>query len=376
MTLTADYIVVGSGVTGATLARSLSDAGHKVVVLERRSHVGGNVYDTCHGSGIRFHVYGPHYFWTGSERLWNYVNRFAAFYPFKAVVKCLINDRYMPWPIRADQVRQSAGVDWQMTSSAEAVARAENFEQAALQLLPRDIYERYVLGYTTKQWGIPPHQLSADLATRLMIRDDQSPYLRHHPYQGVPTGGFTAWIEAMLNGIEVRLGVDYLRNRDAYQARKCLIYTGAIDEFFGCDLGRLRYRAQRRNHVYFPDVVGEVTPCVQVNYPSLSVDYLRTVEWKYLLPVAKRPAKGTLITIETPYSPQYSDDYEYPFPSAEDKAIYRQYRERADAIGRLLICGRLGEYRYYDMDQAIGRALVLASRLLSSTEPEISTTWQ
>jgi len=248
---------------------------------------------------------------------------------------------------------------------AQTVSKPTDFESAALRLMPRSAFDRFIDGYTRKQWGVAPSELEAKLAQRLSVREDDSPLLRLHPFQGLPAGGFSAWMESMLTGIECHVGVDYLTNRDRLRARCKLIYTGAIDEFFGYDGGRLRYRAQRRQHVYLPGTIGSVMPCVQVNHPGLDVDYIRTIEWKHLLEAGQDSVNGTLLTIETPYSPELSDHYEYPFPGPQDQSLYRRYRNRADAIDGLMICGRLGEYKYYDIDQAIARALTLGKRILS-----------
>jgi UDP-galactopyranose mutase len=357
-----DYLVVGSGLTGATIARLLADAGRQVLVIERRSHWGGNVHDSVHASGIRVHSYGPHYFRTNSPRIWRYVNRFATFYPFEATLKSFVDGAFENWPLSASYIARVVGADWQ----PEFQGTPQSFEQACLARMPRIIYDKFVRGYTEKQWGIPAHELSASLAKRFDVRRDDDQRLSRDQYQGLPENGYTAFMEAMLAGIPRRLNTNYLERRDEFAVHKKIVFTGPIDEFFGFDLGRLTYRAQNREHLHLPQI-GFAQPTVQVNNPDPSNGaHIRTIEWKHLMPAASaQEASGTVLTRETPYTPTNPDCYEYPFPDAANAKLYAQYRRRAQAIPNLLICGRLGEYRYFDMDQAIGRAMMLAERLLA-----------
>lgn len=361
--LVADYVVVGAGLTGSTVARLLHDAGREVVVLDRRAHVGGNVHDHRHASGIRVHTYGPHYFRTGSEELWQFVRRFAEFDPFAAVVQSWVDGAAEAWPVTASYLRRSVGAAWCPAFTGVPT----NFEEASLALMPELIYRKFVQGYSEKMWGVPARELDASLARRFDVREDDDPRLMRHPHQGLPREGYAGFMEQMLAGIPTALGLDFLVARDAVRARKLLIYTGSIDEFYAFDLGRLRYRAQRREHVYHPDQAWAL-PCGQLNNPGRDAgDHVRTLEWKHLMPESARAGiRGTVLTREFPFSPEDPRDNEYPFPSATDRMLYERYRVRAEADPRVLICGRLGEYRYYDMDQAIGRALRLARRILES----------
>lgn len=361
MTERADYIVVGSGLTGATIARALADAGREVLVLERRSQPGGNVHDHVHSSGIRVHTYGPHYFRTSSEQIWTLVRRFAEFVSYKAVIKSVIDGAVENWPVTEGYIRRAVGGAW----TPDFTGVPTNFEQAALRLMPRVVYEKFVKGYTEKQWGVPAYTLSADLVKRFDVRPDHEPYLSLHKYQGLPREGYTSFMQKMLEGIPLRLNTDYLSARDQYSAKEWLIFTGPIDEYFGFDCGHLKYRGQRRTHEYLPQV-DFIQPGIQVNNPNPNAGaHIRTLEWKHLMPEAERTrVRGTVVTRETPYTPTNPEAFEYPFPDATNAALYARYRQQAQALERVLICGRLGEYRYYDMDQAIGRALVLANRLL------------
>jgi UDP-galactopyranose mutase len=357
----ADYLVVGAGLTGATIARYLVDRGHDVLVIDRRTHVGGNVHDYVHESGIRIHTYGPHYFRTSADSIWDFVRRFADFYPFEAVLMSEVDGRLEHWPVQEEYILRAVGQNWQPSHAG----RANNFEEASLTMMPSLIYEKFVKGYTAKQWGVAPANLAEGLAGRFDVRRDGDVRLKASRYQGIPRGGYCALMKRMLDGIRVVTGVDYLKNRAEFHGRLQAFFTGPIDEYFGFDLGRLAYRGQRRAHRFLPGVRWH-QPVPQVNHPDPAVPIIRTLEWKHMLePELRETLDGTVITTETPYSPEDPSHYEYPFPDAVNHQLYSRYRQRAKTIERLVICGRLGEYRYYDMDQAIGRALTLARRVLT-----------
>ena len=366
-----DYLVVGSGLTGSVIARTLHDARREVLVLERRNHAGGNVHDYQHGSGLRIHTYGPHYFRTSSERIWTFVKRFGDFYRYEACLQTRVDGRYELWPVNSSYLRKHSGHDWE----PEFRGTPNNFEEAALSLMPRIVYERFVKEYNEKQWGVPATTLSADLCRRFTVRRDDDPGLvSNKRYQGIPVRGYAQLMEEMTKGIPSQLNCDYLEAPQAFHARKLLIYTGPIDAFFGHELGRLKYRGQQRVHRYYPDEM-YLQPCAQVNNPQHAGGaHIRTLEWKHLVPAdSARAIRGTVLTTETPYTPVDVSGYEYPFPDPANAELYRRYRQRAAAESGVLVCGRLGEYRYYDMDQAIGRALWLAQRILDrTTVPEFT----
>ena len=357
-----DFLVVGSGLTAGVIARALANAGQSVSLVERRRHLGGNVYDETHESGIRLNRYGPHYFRTNSDTLWGFVNKFARFRPFEAVLKSYVEGRHENWPVAASYIRRTVGENWRPPPSPPP----RNFEEASLAMMPRPVYEKFVKGYSEKQWGVPATELSAKLARRFEVSQDDEVRLMRHRHQGVPENGYAAFMRALLDGIPVRLNCEYLRHRDELPAGKMVIYTGAIDEYFGFRLGRLKYRGQRREHEYLPDT-DWAQPCVQVNNPDpANGPHIRTIEWKHIM--ARDEAgriPGTLLTREITVTPVNSNDYEYPFPDDANDLLYEKYADWARSIPGLLICGRLGEYRYYDMDQAIARAQVLAERILA-----------
>jgi UDP-galactopyranose mutase len=355
----SSLLVVGSGLTGATIARLSRDAGHSVSVLERRAVIGGNVRDERHPSGIFLHPFGPHFFRTSSERIWQFVNRFAAFRPFAAEVKTMVDGVAEDWPVTAAYLERRYGPHWSPAFTGEP----RNFEEASLAMMPQLVYEKFVRGYTEKQWGVPAPSLEASLAGRFEVRMSADRRLKTSVHQGFPTIGYSAFMEALLAGIEVVRGVDFLAQRAEFRGRRLTVFTGPIDEFFGFELGRLDYRAQRREHLWLGDVTYKHS-AVATNFPDPADGaFIREIEWKRMMPAEQAAAiSGTLVTREYPFSPENPDAFEYPFPSAANRRLYEGYAERASSFPDLLICGRLGEYRYYDMDQAIARAMTLFER--------------
>lgn len=359
-----DYLIVGSGLTGAVIARALADAGREVLVVDRRTHMGGNVHDHAHASGIRIHTYGPHYFRTSSDRIWEFATRFASFYKYEASLVSDVDGELAQWPIAGSYIKRKIGETW----SPEFTGTPTNFEEAALSIMPRMIYEKFIKEYNEKQWGVPSKTLSAKLCGRFDVRHDDEPRLKPHAkYQGIPEPGYAEWTRRMLDGIPVLLNFDYLENRYEIEASKWLVFTGPIDEFFGFDMGKLKYRGQQRAHKYVADA-DYLQPCGQVNNPlHVGGPHVRTLEWKHMMDPKFGPQiRGTVLTTETPFTPENPSEYEYPFPDDVNAQLYQQYRERAEAMPSTLICGRLGEYRYYDMDQAIARAMALADRVLNN----------
>lgn len=358
-----DYLVVGSGLTGATIARLLKDAGREVLLVDRRSHLGGNVHDHFHPSGIRIHTYGPHYFRTSSEAIWQFVNRFSSFYKYEAVLQSMIDGKYENWPITGSYIRREIGETWKPSFTGTPT----NFEEASLSIMPQKIYEKFVKGYTEMQWGVPARTLASDLAKRFDVHEDDDPRLKSNIYQGIPIDGYASFMKNLLAGIPLILNFDYLKNRNLIEVNKLLIFTGPIDEFFDFDLGHLNYRSQKREHLYLADVE-YAQPVGQLNNPDpRNGDYIRTLEWKHMMEQKYAQCiRGTVLTKEVPFTPENPDEYEYPFPDAVNAALYQQYRKRAENTPALLMCGRLGEYKYYDMDQAIARAFVLSKRILET----------
>lgn len=371
-----DYVVVGAGLTGLTVARCLADAGREVLVVERRSRVGGNVADAVDAeTGVRHGLHGPHYFRTSSDEIWAFVRRFADWRPWAAEVLTRGRDgRLWPWPPTADSVRALLGerAEFWLRAAAEGRerqrGRPESFAEACLETMPPEIFGEFVRGYTEKQWGASAESLSASLAGRFDVRLDGERRLSRHRLQGLPAGGYSALCDSMTRvrpggrrAFDVELGADWLAGRGDWPARKLTVFTGPVDEYFGARLGRLPYRGQLRAHARYAEPLHQPGP--QVNNPG-DGPHVRTIEWKHMLPPEERPAGATLVTREVPWSPATFDECEYPVPSPEADALHRRYRALALSEPRVLFAGRLGTYRYLDMDQAIGAALALARRVL------------
>ena len=357
-----DYLVVGSGLTGAVIARTLADLNRDVLVVDRRPHIGGNVHDHTHESGIKIHTYGPHYFRTSSDRIWEWVNRFSEFNYFAARVGTVVDDQVERWPLAESYVRRRSGDNW--TPSFNGTP--SNFEEAALSLMPVDIYRDFVKEYNEKQWGVQCTELDAELCKRFDVRStDESRLTPNAKHQGLPKHGYASMTQEMFRGIPLLLNFDYLKRKEELTAKKALIFTGPIDEFYDFEYGRLHYRGQKRTHHYDPDA-NFIQKREQLNNPThRGGEHIRTIEWKHLmLPDIGNRIKGSVVTTETPYSPTDPSCYEYPFPSKENRKLYKQYRSRVDSTDGLFIAGRLGEYRYYDMDQAIGRAMTIAEKVM------------
>ncbi len=361
MNYNPDYLIVGAGLTGSVIARLLFDRGNSVVVVDKRNHIAGNMYDYKHSSGILVHKYGPHYFRTTSDEIWGFVNRFSEFYKYEAFVKSYVDGNYENWPIAASYIKKNIGLNWEPSYKADP----KNFEEAALSLMPKEIYEKFIKFYNYKQWGVYCTELSASLITRFNVREDDDPRLTPNAkYQGLPSLGYTAMFENMLKDIDVKLNFDYLHNVDEIKPKKKTIFTGPIDEFFNNIYGKLKYRGQKRE-TKFIENTDYYQPYCQVNEPSVERgDIIRTLEWKYLLDNNfDLKLKGTIITTETPYTPEKTDEYEYPFPDDDNNKLYLKYRELASLKKDVIICGRLGEYKYYDMDHAIERAFEIVKTI-------------
>lgn len=357
-----DFVIVGAGLTGSTIARILTDHNQDVIILDRKNHLAGNVFDYRHESGAMIHKYGPHYFRCGSEKIWNFLNRFTEFYNWSATIRSKVNGEYLNWPVNQDYIEKIAGKDWEKTTFE---GEPSNFEEACLAKMPRQLYELFIKGYTEKQWGVKATELDKELAVRITInKSNVNTLTPNHRWNALPRNGYTEMVRNMINGIPLELETDYLQHKDKVTARKMLIFTGPIDEFFGYKYGKLKYRGQERRIEHIENTQ-QHQPCIQVNYPNVEDPRIRTIEWKHLMhPDEKEHVKGTMLTHETPFTPDNSVNFEYPFPDKANKQLYEQYRAESEKLDNVLICGRLGEYRYYDMDQAIGRAMKLASGIL------------
>lgn len=365
-----DYLVVGAGLTGATFARQMTDAGKKVLVIDRRPHVGGNVY-TEKREGIHIHRYGAHIFHTNDAKVWAYVNRFAEFNRFTNSPVANYRGEMYSMPFNMYTFNRMWGVRTPQ-EAAEKIAEQRkeitqpprNLEEQAISLVGRDIYEKLVKGYTEKQWGRDCRELPAFIIRRLPVRLTWDNNYFNALYQGIPIGGYTRLVENMLRGIEVRLNRDYLAGREAWNAlAEKVIYTGPIDAFFDYSLGRLAYRSVRfeTELLDMPSFQGNAV----INYTDRETPWTRIIEHKWFQ-FGKDDEGNDLprTVISREYSAEWKpgDEPYYPVNDERNMDLLRAYQDLAGRQQKVIFAGRLGEYRYYDMDQAVAAALALSER--------------
>ena len=361
-----DYLVVGAGLYGAVFAQEAKAAGKSVLVIDKRDHIAGNVY--CEEvEGINVHVYGAHIFHTNNKEVWQYVNRFAEFNRFtNSPVANYKGELYsMPfnmytfnkmWGVVTPQEAQ-AKIDEQRK---EIQGEPRNLEEQAISLVGRDIYERLVKGYTEKQWGRECKDLPAFIIKRLPVRLTFDNNYFNALYQGIPMGGYTKMVANMLDGIEVRLGVDYLENKAELDAlADKVFYTGPIDAYFGYKLGTLEYRSVRfeTEVLDMPNFQGNAA----VNYTDRETPWTRIIEHKWF-EFGTQPK--TVISREYSSEWKLGDEPYYPVNDAKNGARYAEYKTLADQEKNIIFGGRLGEYKYYDMDAVIASALEMCKKEL------------
>lgn len=365
-----DYLVVGSGLFGATFARCASDAGKKVLVVEKRSHIGGNIY-TEKVEGIDFHKYGAHIFHTNNTRVWEFLNRYITFNRFTNSPVANYHGELYSLPFNMYTFNKMWGV---ITPEEAAKKIAEqkkaanidvprNLEEQAISLVGTDIYEKLIKGYTQKQWGRPCTELPAFIIKRLPVRLTFDNNYFNALYQGIPIGGYTKLIENLLRGVEVWLNTDYLENKAGLDVlAKKVIYTGSIDAYYGYRLGPLEYRSVRFENelLDMPNYQGNAA----VNYTDVETPYTRIIEHKWFT-FGKDEVGNDLP--KTIISKEYSSEWHmgeeayYPVNDEKNGFLYQAYKTLADAENKVCFGGRLGEYKYYDMDQVVDSALTFAA---------------
>ena len=359
-----DYLIVGAGLFGAVFAREARLAGKRCLVIDKRPQIAGNIY-TREVEGIQVHEYGAHIFHTNNDRVWRYVNQFADFNRYTNSPVANYHGELYNLPFNMNTFYQM----WGVRTPAEAKAKIEaqrreanitepkNLEEQAISLAGIDIYEKLVRGYTEKQWGRPCTQLPPFIIRRLPLRFTFDNNYFNSRFQGIPMGGYTAMVERMLEGIEVRLDTDYLADRDYWNAQADkVVYTGPIDAYFGFSLGTLEYRSVRfETEVLDTD---NYQGNAVVNYTDRETPYTRIIEHKHF-EFGTQPK--TVISRE--YSSEWKpgDEPYYPVNDEKNGQLYQAYRALADQEPQVLFGGRLGEYKYYDMDQVVDRALSMAA---------------
>ena len=355
-----DYLVVGAGLYGAVFARQATDAGKKVLVIDKRDHIAGNVY-TREMEGINVHVYGAHIFHTNDRQVWDYVNRFAEFNRFtnspvanyKGELYSLPFNMYTFNKMWGVVTPQEAADEIARQKAAAGITEPKNLEEQAISLVGTDIYEKLVKGYTEKQWGRPCHELPAFIIKRLPVRLTFDNNYFNALYQGIPMGGYTRMVENMLAGIDVSLGVDYLEQKQALDSlADKVVYTGPVDAYFDYQLGHLQYRSVRfeTEVLDMPNFQGNAA----VNYTDRETPWTRIIEHKWF-EFGTQPK--TVISREFSSEWKPGDEPYYPVNDEKNGALYAQYKALAQEEENVIFGGRLGEYKYYDMDAVIAAAL-------------------
>lgn len=363
-----DYLIVGAGLYGAVFAHEAKKAGKSVLVIEKRPHIGGNVYTEII-EGINVHVYGAHIFHTNNQRVWDYITQFAEFNRFTNSPVANYYGELYSLPFNMYTFNRM----WGVVTPQEAAAKIEeqrreagiteprNLEEQAISLVGTDIYEKLVKGYTEKQWGRPCDQLPASIIRRLPVRLTFDNNYFNARYQGIPMGGYTRMAEKLLEGIEVQLNVDYLQKKEQYDCiAEKVVYTGPIDAYFEYRLGALEYRSVRfeTEILDIPNFQGNAA----VNYTDQETPWTRIIEHKWF-EFGTQPK--TVISRE--YSSEWKpgDEPYYPVNDEKNSRLYEEYRKLAECERKVIFGGRLGEYQYYDMDAVIASALDRAGKELA-----------
>ena len=358
-----DYLIVGAGFAGSVLAERLArDQGKKVLLIDRRSHIGGNAYDSYNEHGILIHRYGPHIFHTNSANIFSYLSRFTSWRQYQHRVLASVDGRLVPIPINVDTINSlygktldAAGMHSFLESVAEKRNPIKNSEDVVINGVGRELYEKFFRGYTRKQWGLDPSELDAQVTARVPVRCNRDGRYFTDSYQAMPARGYTHMFENMLDhpNIKLMLNTDY-REIAKNIAHDQLIFTGPIDEYFDHRFGKLPYRSLQFIHETHHRPVFQEAPVI--NYPN-DFEYTRITEFKYL---TGQEHASTSIVYEIPGAD--GDPY-YPIPRPDNTALYKQYQALADDTSNVHFVGRLATYKYFNMDQVVGQALTLFTKL-------------
>src|ERR687897_3417513 len=368
-----DYLIVGAGFAGSVLAERLAaGSDKKVLICDRRPHIGGNAYDHYNEAGILVHKYGPHIFHTNARDVFDYLSRFTEWRPYQHRVRASVDGQIVPIPINLDTINTLYGLS--LTSFevedffkkvAEPVDRIHTSEDVVVSKVGRELYEKFFRNYTRKQWGLDPSELDASVTSRVPVRTNRDDRYFTDTYQSMPLHGYTRMFERMLQhpNIKILLNADYREVKSLIPHRH-LIYTGPVDEYFDYSFGRLPYRSLRFQWETRDVAVAQSAPVI--NYPNDHL-YTRVTEFKYLS--GQEHAKTTLVY---EYPTDEGDPY-YPVPTAENAALYAKYQELAEATSEVMFLGRLGTYKYYNMDQVVAQALAVYAKLAGQPRREIAT---
>jgi UDP-galactopyranose mutase len=360
-----DYLIVGCGFAGSVLAERLAtqhDA--RILMIDKRDHIGGNAYDEKNADGNLYHKYGPHIFHTNSDEVFDYLSRFTEWRPYEHRVLANVRDQLVPIPINRTTLNELFGLDLKtdeeaaeyLASRAERVEDIQTSEDVVINAVGRELYETFFRGYTRKQWGLDPSELDKSVTARIPTRTNTDDRYFTDKHQAMPAEGYTAMFQKMLDhpNITVMLGADFREVKDEIEADH-LIYSGPVDEYFDFRFGKLPYRSLKFVHSTID--AEQFQPVGTVNFPSEDVPYTRISEYKHL---TGQEHRQTSITLEYPSAE--GDPY-YPVPRPENQALYKKYEALADATQGVTFVGRLATYRYYNMDQIVGQALATFRRM-------------
>ena len=361
-----DFLVVGAGFAGAVCSRQLADGGKTVLLIDKRPHIGGNAFDCIDDHGVLIHPYGPHIFHTNSKKVFEYLSRFTDWRFYEHRVLAVVDGEHYPLPINRTTINKlyglnldEKGVETYLESVRQPSDPVRTSEDAVLNCVGPDLCEKFFRGYTRKQWGLDLSELSAGVAARIPTRTNDDDRYFGDNFQFMPVAGYTAMFESMLAhpSITVRTGtaLDDVRSQVQWDH---MVFSGPIDSFFEYKFGRLPYRSLRFEHEHFADKLKH-QQVGTVNYPN-DYDYTRITEFKHL---TGQVCAGTSVVREYP---QAEGDPYYPIPRADNEALFKRYCELADQTDDVTFVGRLAEYRYYNMDQVVGAALVAAHKLIHS----------
>jgi UDP-galactopyranose mutase len=364
-----DVLVVGAGPFGATVAREVTDAGKRALVIERRPVIGGN----CHSStidGIEVHTHGPHLFHMDSGRIWDYVRRFTGIIPYQHRARLFHEGRFYSFPVNLFTLNQLYGIKTPQEAeehfASVSIPRppgSKDLESLWLNRIGAELYNRFILGYTKKAWGRDPRTLPELISKRIPVSVDLNDDYSRSAYQGIPDGSWTSMVERMLYGIEVRTGVDFFADRAYWESQaNRIVYSGSLDELFGCDRGRLEYRSIK---LIVERHEKTVQGCATVNYPDMDVPWVRITEYKFFPPYPS--VQNSVIMKEVPEEFDGTNERYYPINTEKNTALATEYRARAEAMG-YLVGGRLADYRYYDIQQVIAQALTVAKSLIEGAQ--------
>jgi UDP-galactopyranose mutase len=377
-----DFLIIGAGFSGLVIAERLAVAGWKCVVVDRRNHLGGNAYDGINAAGVLVHHYGPHYFRSNSQRIVEYLSAFTEWHQVSYTIKSYTRGRYWSFPINLNTFEEFLGREatseefsaW-LDKNRTDIPDPKNSEEVILSQVGKELYELFFEGYTRKQWKLHPRELDASVCGRIPIRTNRDNRYLAESFQALPKHGYTAMFEKLLNaspGVELHLGVDFHEAR-AQWTHKHLIFTGAIDEFYGRRFGPLPYRSLRFEAESFTAeqlrsrelISGKPSfwqPAMQVNYPDFEVPFTRIVEIKH---ATGQQIDASTIVREFPKDWTPETEPFYPIPTPEARAAYQNYAALATAETATSFIGRLATYRYFNMDQVTGMAIAEADKLIS-----------